>query len=159
MATISQINGNEVAGKEFYDYVRTVGAVLFSFNDDFSPSALYGGSWEKITDRFLVGAGGSYALDSTGGNATHTNTIAEMVSHNHGLPVVDRKGGYMPENSSMLKSFQVAAGANNNQANINGTATDWGPTGFSGSVGSTGDGQPFSILPPYVAVNIWRKVA
>lgn len=158
-AAITQINGEDLAGKEFYDYVRTIGAVLFSFNPDFSPAARYGGSWEKITDRFLVGAGGSYTLDSTGGSAMHTNTIAEMVSHDHGLPVVNDSGGFMPENSPMLKSFQVEARANNNQININGTATDWAPTGFSGPVGSTGDGQPFSILPPYIAVNIWRRVA
>ena len=159
MTTISQINGNNVADSAFRAYVNMEGAVLFSFNDDFSPSALFGGSWEKVTDRFPIGAGGSYTLGSTGGNATHTNTIAEMVSHNHGLPVVNNEGGYMPENTSMLRSFQVAARANNNQMNINGTATDRDPTGFSGSVGSTGDGQPFSILPPYIAVNIWRRVA
>ena len=126
---------------------------------EISPAEDYGGSWEKVTDRFLVGAGGSYPLESTGGEATHTNTIAEMVSHNHGLPVMNDEGGYMPENTSMLRSFQVAARANNNQMNINGTATDRAPTGFSGPVGSTGDGQPFSILPPYLAVNIWRRVA
>ena len=158
-AAITKINGEDLAGKEFYDYVRTEGAVLFSFNPDFSPAARYGGSWEKITDRFPVGAGGSYALDSTGGNATHTNTVDEMAPHNHGLPVVNDEGGYMPENSANLRSFQIEAGANNNQMNINGTATDRGPTGFSGSVGSTGGGQPFSILPPYIAVNIWRRVA
>lgn len=158
-AAITQINGNGLADSAFRAYVNMEGAVLFSFNDDFSPSALFGGSWEKVTDRFPIGAGGSYTLGSTGGNATHTNTIAEMVSHNHGLPVVNNEGGYMPENTSMLRSFQVAARANNNQMNINGTATDRGPTGFSGSVGSTGDGQPFSILPPYIAVNIWRRVA
>ena len=64
---ISQINGNNVADSAFRAYVNTVGAVLFSFNDDFSPSALFGGSWEKVTDRFLIGAGGSYTLGSTGG--------------------------------------------------------------------------------------------
>lgn len=80
MATISQINGNEVAGKEFYDYVRTVGAVLFSFNHDFSPAALYGGSWERITDRFIVGAGGSYALGSTGGSADHLHGLSDGIA-------------------------------------------------------------------------------
>ena len=156
---ISQINGNNVADSTFRAYVKTVGATLLSFNDDFSPSALFGGSWEKVTDRFPIGAGGSYPLGSTGGSAMHTNTVEEMVPHNHGLPTVRGEGGYMPENSPMLKSFQVDARANNNQMNINGTATDRGPTGFSGSVESTGDGQPFSILPPYIAVNIWRWVA
>ena len=74
-SVISQINGNDLADSAFRAYVKTVGAVLHSFNDDFSPSALFGGSWEKVTDRFLVGAGGSYALGSTGGSAMHTHDL------------------------------------------------------------------------------------
>lgn len=145
------------SGTEWAD-LYAVGDYFIS-DSETSPAQKYGGSWEQITDRFLVGAGGRYALDSTGGNATHTNTVDEMAPHNHGLPVVNGEGGYMPANSAELRSFQIEAGTNNNQMNINGTATDRDPTGFSGSVGSTGGGQPFSILPPYIAVNIWRRVA
>ena len=65
---ISQLNGNTLVDATFYEYVHTVGAVIFSFNDEFSPADLWGGSWEKIIDRFLVGAGGDYALGSSGGN-------------------------------------------------------------------------------------------
>ena len=46
--------------------------------------AIYGGtSWSKIEGRFLLGASSSYAINSTGGEATHTLTISEMPSHNH----------------------------------------------------------------------------
>lgn len=36
-----------------------------------------------LRDRFIVGAGNGYAVGSTGGEATHTLTVAEMPSHNH----------------------------------------------------------------------------
>ena len=36
---ISQLNGNTLVDATFYEYVNTVGAVIFSFNDSFSPSA------------------------------------------------------------------------------------------------------------------------
>ena len=38
---ISQLNGNTLVDATFYEYVHTVGAVIFSFNDSFSPSALW----------------------------------------------------------------------------------------------------------------------
>ena len=37
----------------------------------------------NLLDRFLVGAGSSYSLGATGGEAKHTLTIAEMPSHTH----------------------------------------------------------------------------
>lgn len=48
--------------------------------------AIYGGnSWSKIEGRMLIGASSDYAVNSTGGSATHSITTAEMPSHNHGL--------------------------------------------------------------------------
>lgn len=38
-----------------------------------------------LRDRFVVGAGNNYAAGATGGEATHTLTVAEMPSHNHVL--------------------------------------------------------------------------
>lgn len=48
--------------------------------------AIYGGtSWAKIEGRFLLGTSSSYAVNATGGEATHKLTTAEMPSHSHGL--------------------------------------------------------------------------
>jgi microcystin-dependent protein len=40
-----------------------------------------------LRDRFVVGAGNTYAVDATGGLDTVTLTVAQMPSHNH--PIVD----------------------------------------------------------------------
>ena len=141
-AAISQINGEDLAGKEFYDYVRTEGAVLFSFNPDFSPAARYGGSWERITDRFPVGAGGSYALGSTGGEANVTLTINEIPPHDHVLNVYNIEMD-APSGELVITPAKVNAGAN-----IDGYPTQ-----------NAGGGQPHNNMPPYIACNIWRKVA
>ena len=45
-----------------------------------SPASLFGGTWTQITDRFLYCTTTS---KTTGGEATHTLTIAEMPSHDH----------------------------------------------------------------------------
>lgn len=139
---ISQINGNNVADSAFRAYVNTVGAVLFSFNDDFSPSALFGGSWENITDRFLIGAGGSYPLGSTGGEANVTLTVNQIPAHSHETKY------YNDETTPPPGSDWVPAAHRNTGVNVVG-----------GDTYDTGGGQAHNNMPPYIAVNIWRRVA
>ena len=62
-----------------------IGAVYISVNST-SPATLFGGTWERIQGRFLLGASGSYSAGSTGGEASHTLTAAEMPSHTHAGP-------------------------------------------------------------------------
>ena len=59
-----------------------VGSVYISFNSD-DPSALFGGTWTRLKDRFLMASGDSYAPNTTGGSATKTIAVANMPSHNH----------------------------------------------------------------------------
>ena len=148
-AAITQINGKDLAGKEFYDYVRTEGAVLFSFNPDFSPAARYGGSWERITDRFLIGAGGSYAPGSTGGEANVTLTEEQTPPHRH--DVIDGDTG-------VLIGLNTGVGVDG----ITISPSSWNNTNNVGKplfTTFTGGGQAHNNLPPYLAANIWRRVA
>ena len=46
-------------------------------------AAHYGGTWEKIEGRFILGASSTYSVGSTGGEATHKLTIDELPSHIH----------------------------------------------------------------------------
>lgn len=39
----------------------------------------------NLQDRFVVGAGSSYAVDSTGGESTHTLSVSELASHRHDM--------------------------------------------------------------------------
>lgn len=71
------------------DLVRShVGMIVQSTTLDTEAKviAIYGGtSWSKIEGRFLLGTSSSYAVNATGGEATHKLTTAEMPSHTHGL--------------------------------------------------------------------------
>ena len=59
-----------------------VGSIYMSVSST-SPATLFGGTWEQLKDRFLLGAGTSYSAGATGGAATHTLTSSEMPSHTH----------------------------------------------------------------------------
>ena len=49
-----------------------VGSIYMSM-DNTSPASLFGGTWEQLKDRFLIGAGNSYAVNETGGTTEHAH--------------------------------------------------------------------------------------
>ena len=61
-----------------------VGSVYISFNSA-NPSTLFGGTWTRLKDTFLLVNGDSYAPNTTGGSATKTIAVSNMPSHNHSV--------------------------------------------------------------------------
>lgn len=117
--------------------VYPVGSIYMSVNN-VDPANLFGGTWEQIKDRFLLSAGDIYANGSTGGEATHTLTIAEMPKHTH-----VQSGG--------------ASGVNDDGNVVQrGYSSPLKPTAV---VGETGDNQPHNNMPPYLVVNMWKRTA
>jgi microcystin-dependent protein len=114
-----------------------------------------------LRDRFIVGAGNAYALDDTGGEATHTLTIAEMPSHNHGGSTAT-DGAH----SHTVRTREQAAGslvAPQAHGTSTGAFHDYG--GFALSPGSAhshaiqaqGGGTAHENRPPYYALAFIMK--
>ncbi len=59
-----------------------VGSVYISFNSA-NPSTLFGGTWTRLKDTFLLANGDSYAPNTTGGSATKTIGVTNLPAHNH----------------------------------------------------------------------------
>ena len=59
-----------------------VGSVYISFNSA-DPSTLFGGTWQRLKDTFLLANGDAYAAGITGGSATKTIAVSNMPAHNH----------------------------------------------------------------------------
>ena len=51
-----------------------------------NPSTLFGGTWEEIQGKFLLGRSTGHAAGTTGGEETHTLTSNEMPAHTHNGP-------------------------------------------------------------------------
>lgn len=73
--------------------IYPVGSIYMSVAST-SPSLLFGGTWEQLEDRFLIGAGANHQAGDTGGAESvsytpggtvenHTLTTSEIPSHNH----------------------------------------------------------------------------
>jgi hypothetical protein len=61
-----------------------VGSVYISFNSA-NPSTLFGGTWQRLKDTFLLASGDTYTANTTGGSATKTIAVNNMPAHNHSV--------------------------------------------------------------------------
>lgn len=136
--------GEALEGKASLLQVYPVGAIYMSLVAT-SPAELFGGTWERILQRFLFAAedGAGYYGGSIGGEATHTLTVDEMPSHHHNIG-----------NVHLFKS-------NNAYAVANDTATASGRNNISGTsmAIANGGGKAHNNMPPYLAVYTWKRVA
>lgn len=114
-----------------------IGSIYMNINE-VSPSELFGGSWVKIEDKFLLASGKSYSLASEGGESSHVLTVNEMPSHNHGVKY---------ELTSATRS-NWAAHLGDGAAGI-----------FSDHVTYTGGNGAHNNMPPYIVVNVWKRVS
>ena len=124
----------ELANAANFDKIYPIGSIYMSVNST-NPSTLFGGTWEQLKDRFLLGAGNTYPSGSTGGEATHKLTIEEMPKHRH----------YMITN----------VGGNDYQALVTGD----GGYNTNESTTEVGGDQPHNNMPPYLAVYMWKRTA
>lgn len=122
------------------------------------------GTWELVKDKFLVGAGNSYSNGSTGGEATHILSGDEIPVHTHHLKTYDAGGvagggGYIPAASYTVGSVIVHTGSN--ETGTAGTFTDRTANGVSKIEQMTryGGSLAHNNLPPYLAVNIYKRTA
>lgn len=98
-------------------------------------NAYFGGTWERIQNMFLLGAGGIYDVGKEGGETRHTLTIGEMPSHTHDY-------------------YRMKSGG-----------TTWWVQGKEGTIFSqeiiktdhSGNGQSHNNMPPYRAVYMYRR--
>ncbi len=131
-----------VIGKIF-DSIYPVGSIYMSVSEA-DPAALFGGTWERIQDRFLLGAG-TYAPGTAGGSA----------SHYHRLPLYGVSDGM-----ALLDTTKFNQGADFTDTPVSG---NW-HFAKTGTVDTRPPNPQFgtgtaSNLPPYLAVYIWKRIA
>lgn len=145
-------------------WVPPVGMILTTGSPT-SPAALYDGtSWARITDRFLIGAGGSYSLDSTGGSTTHTLTVAQMPAHSHSGSITavgdhTHTGTYYADTGNGEFDYFDDASYRVYTTKSNEAAAATGAHTHTVTIGNTGSGNAFGIMNPYLGRYIWRRVS
>jgi hypothetical protein len=100
-----------------------------------------------LRDRFVVGAGSTYAVDATGGSADAT-----LPTHTHTASVTDPGHTHPQQGQTKLAVVGTGADSTNNNANATGGTTGSATTGISVTVASSGTSGTNANLPPYYAL-------
>lgn len=138
--------------------IYQVGSIYMSLSET-SPASLFGGTWEQIKGRFLIGTGnpdanttsywgdvGTFGMPAgeMGGEEKHTLTLSESATHSH--PMTMSIGG---------------AGSSHDQysATLNASFNPEAVRAYIGETNTVGGNAAHNNMPPYLAVYMWKRVA
>ena len=165
-------------GEPLLNLVYPVGSIYWSSTDT-DPGTLFGGTWQQIKDMFVLAAGDSYSVNSTGGEKTHTLTIDEIPSHNHifrgtkgtvnvsggnhrhtfsgDLKPLTRYGNERYTGSGDYIAGSIDATGYSGNLSMSGEFTPSGNIDNAG--GLNGITQSHNNMPPYIVKYCWERIA
>ena len=141
---------------DLLNLIYPIGSIYMSVQN-VSPATFIGGTWERLKDRFLLGAGDIYTAGNTGGNESVN------ISHNHGLSSGAANIGFSA--GSLYQQRTATSGAVKNQkqdgsiGHTAGSYSDVNDTTQLVGTTDTGGDSALSILPPYLVVYMWKRTA
>jgi hypothetical protein len=133
------------------DLIYPIGAIYLSVSAT-NPAILFGGKWEAINSRFLIGTGTAtgeggetynFTAGATGGEYSHKLTVTEIPAHKHQIKTNNDDWN----NSSGGGNFGTTHDGANGWANNNWYTENAGGNGYHNN------------LPPFLAVYMWKRVA
>ena len=155
------VNGTlKVNNTNIFDLIYPVGSIYISVNST-NPGTLFGGTWEQIQGKFLLGMSGSYPAGSTGGEATHRLTRNEIPNHGHYLGQMGNTSRILPTNnatSDPSHEYYVTEVESSGSTYLKPNVT-WGGYLIAGPLVETPYDQPHNNMPPYLAVYTWKRTA
>lgn len=127
-----------------------------------SPAELYGGTWERIEGRFIMGASDDYPAGSTGGGTTHYHDYKIKFSWNNGAVVGYHQSAIVPYNYQK-ESYYISSGENDKVGEgytlVNTAASNACGERKSPEYVTYGSTSSSDTLNPYYSMYIWRRVA
>ena len=157
-------SGVTIGGKTLLNLIYPVGSIYMSVSNA-SPATFLGGTWVQIKDQFLLAAGSTYTAGSTGGSATknishahgehdgRNGTLAAAIGSSNGNPGVI---GFEATNEQTVSigtpSYSVLGASYTDGGSFNHWTTIYGESSVGGSTN-------LNIMPPYIAVYVWKRTA
>ena len=146
LATAERMKHIEDGIADLYNAIFPIGQIVIKGdNEDYSN--WLGFTWERTAvGKVLVGIDSTdtdfNTIGKTGGEKTHTLTVAEMPKHTHNLKTGARTNAWQEPNYAISYQYQAASTANSSEG-----------------IENTGGSQPHNNLQPYQVVAYWKRIA
>ena len=145
------------------DLIYPIGSIYMNINST-NPNTLFGGTWVRIKDKFLLSAGDTYNGGDTGGEAKH--------SHEYGIQLGSYYFDTAYEGDALSGVLNYDSSDNISISQPDTGNTRLGTVGLNGSnaassVSRSNAYHPRSVgnvsyedsLPPYLVVYVWQRTA
>ena len=152
-----------------FNLIYPVGSIYMSTNNT-NPALLFGGTWEQLENRFLLGAGSSYTAGNTGGKASYA--AADMPKHSHTKGTMNITGNtkyissnavWSGTNDGAFRGYSNSGAPSITNVATSGTASGYyfkfnAADGWTGSTSEVGTNTNATIMPPYLVVYMWKRL-
>lgn len=158
---------NCVLQSDLLNLIYPVGSIYLSVNAT-NPSTLFGGTWERIQDKFILAAGSTYEAGTTGGSAAHTHTLshthagqgtlaAAVGASNNEVASISYLASSIPEGApTTVEQYTLRIYSTvTTQRNFNHYTPVYGNTSEASNTTTSSSGT----LPPYLSVYVWKRTA
>lgn len=161
--SLSQIS--ESIGQTVYDSIvseikieilsetHPIGSYYWSENP-INPAVLFGGTWERIKDMFVLAAGDKYGCNTTGGEIAHKLVDKEMPQHAHMFRADVGEGDGV--------DFVVpTATGGTGVSSISTTGSAYAPGHWATRTWGTnicGGSVAHNNMPPYITAYCWKRI-
>lgn len=156
-----QFYGDGSIYSNFLLAAHPVGSIYQTISPENPAVTFGGGTWERIENRFIMGASDTYPAGSTGGSTAH--------EHEYKLEFMWRLGALVGYPTSAIATYNYKTQSwNDNNKKVNDGQYTLSNDGFSSTYGENPGGETYSVtgntassssIPPYYSVYIWRRVA
>lgn len=140
--TMAQVTGTPDGS--LLEKMYPVGSVYLSVSE-VDPATVFGGTWKRLEDVFLL-ASGKREAGRTGGEESHLLTTEEMPTHSHTF----HTGGQLtPDPTTGTLHTAILSEV------IGKTAQDSVDSSLNAAAGGA---QEHNNMPPYLVVNMWKRI-
>ena len=125
------------------DLIYPIGSIYMTVSDTNPFETIKFGVWETIENRFLLASSNIHMNGETSGIENNTLTINEMPKHSH----------KMKYDSVGWTAIKQSHGTNG--------IVEYNESSYDGqySTEEVGNGNAHNNMPPYLVVNMWKRIA